>query len=114
MDGAEQTVRDIRRRTRKRYSAEEKIRIVLAGLQGENSIAGDLAEWLNDKGIRHIRGAPNDPQTHGKIEGYHESLGNLTPTDVFFGRDQAIIERRRRIKEATIRARRLARQNQAA
>jgi transposase len=37
--GAEQTVRDIRRRTRKQYSAEEKIRIVLAGLRGEDSIA---------------------------------------------------------------------------
>jgi transposase len=32
-------VRDIRRRTRKQYSAEEKIRIVLAGLRGEDSIA---------------------------------------------------------------------------
>ena len=37
--GAEQTVRDIRRRTRKQYSAEEKIRIVLSGLRGEDSIA---------------------------------------------------------------------------
>jgi len=36
---AEATVRDIRRRTRKQYSAEEKIRIVLAGLRGEDSIA---------------------------------------------------------------------------
>jgi hypothetical protein len=47
-------------------------------------------------------------------ERYHESLGNLTPGDVFFGRDQAIFENRRRIKEATFRARRLAHQNQAA
>ena len=36
---AEQTVRDIRRKTRKQYSAEEKIRIVLAGVRGEDSIA---------------------------------------------------------------------------
>lgn len=36
---AEETVRDIRRRTRKQYSAEEKIRIVLSGLRGEDSIA---------------------------------------------------------------------------
>ncbi len=35
----EKTVRDIRRRTRKKYSAEEKIRIVLEGLRGEESIA---------------------------------------------------------------------------
>jgi len=36
---AEKVVRDIRRRTRKQYSAEEKIRIVLDGLRGEDSIA---------------------------------------------------------------------------
>ena len=35
----EKTVRDIRRHTRKKYSAEEKIRIVLEGLRGEESIA---------------------------------------------------------------------------
>ena len=36
---AEKAVRDIRRKTRKQYSAEEKIRIVLSGLRGEDSIA---------------------------------------------------------------------------
>ena len=36
---AEQVVRNIRCRTRKQYSAEEKIRIVLEGLRGEESIA---------------------------------------------------------------------------
>src|ERR1700741_2502061 len=36
---SERLVRDIRRATRKRYSAEEKIRIVLDGLRGEHSIA---------------------------------------------------------------------------
>ena len=35
---AEKTVRDIRRATRRNYSAEEKIRIVLEGLRGEESI----------------------------------------------------------------------------
>ena len=38
-DPAEKAVRDIRRKTRKQYSAEEKIRIVLSGLRGEESIA---------------------------------------------------------------------------
>ena len=37
---AERVVRDIRRATRKHHSAEEKIRIVLEGLRGEESIAG--------------------------------------------------------------------------
>lgn len=35
----ESVVRQIRRKTRRQYSAEEKIRIVLEGLQGETSIA---------------------------------------------------------------------------
>ena len=36
---AEKVVKDIRRATRKRHSSEEKIRIVLEGLRGEDSIA---------------------------------------------------------------------------
>ncbi len=36
---AERVVRGIRRRTRKQHSAEEKIRVVLEGLRGEESIA---------------------------------------------------------------------------
>jgi transposase len=35
----EATVREIRRRTRKKYSAEEKVRIVLEGLRGEEKVA---------------------------------------------------------------------------
>jgi len=38
-EAADRTVKDIRRQTRKRYSSEEKIRVVLAGLRGEDSIA---------------------------------------------------------------------------
>lgn len=38
-DAADRSIKDIRRKTRKRYSAEEKIRIVLAGLRGEETIA---------------------------------------------------------------------------
>src|SRR5271166_3989962 len=38
-DPVEKVVKDIRRATRKQYSAEEKIRIVLEGLRGEDSIA---------------------------------------------------------------------------
>ena len=36
---SEKVVKAIRRRTRRKYSAEEKIRIVLEGLRGEESIA---------------------------------------------------------------------------
>ena len=38
-ESAEKIVQDIRRKTRRRFSAEEKIRIVLEGLRGEESIA---------------------------------------------------------------------------
>ena len=116
---------------------------------GSSYIAGALADWLIDQGMAYIRGAPNHPQTQGKIERwhqtlknrillenyylpgdleasigtfverynhrrYHESLANLTPADVYFGRDRAIIDRRRKIKDLTIRKRRLAHQRQAA
>jgi len=38
-DPAEKAIRDIRRKTRRHYSSEGKIRIVLEGLRGEESIA---------------------------------------------------------------------------
>ena len=38
-DPTEKMVRDIRRKTRRKHSTEEKIRIVLEGLRGEESIA---------------------------------------------------------------------------
>ena len=38
-DAADKLVRGIKRKTRRHYSAEEKIRVVLTGLRGEESIA---------------------------------------------------------------------------
>lgn len=116
---------------------------------GSSYISGDLADWLEDHGMDHVRGAPNHPQTQGKIERwhqtlknrillenyylpgalekaigafiehynhqrYHESLGNLTPADVYFGRAETILRRRREIKEQTIRKRRLLHRKSAA
>lgn len=34
---------------------------------GASYIASELAKWLDDKGMDHVRGAPNHPQTQGKI-----------------------------------------------
>ena len=45
---------------------------------------------------------------------YHESLGNLTPADVYFGRGQTILLQREKIKRKTIALRRLQHQQQAA
>ena len=50
-DTAEKHVRDIRRATRKKYSTEDKIRIVLSGLRGEYSIA----ELCRREGIAESR-----------------------------------------------------------
>ena len=45
---------------------------------------------------------------------YHESLSNLTPADVYFGRGQTILLKRERIKRNTIQKRRLQHQKKAA
>ena len=45
---------------------------------------------------------------------YHESLGNLTPADVYFGRGQTILQTRERIKRDTINQRRLLHRKAAA
>jgi putative transposase len=116
---------------------------------GSSYISGELAEWLDEEGMSHVRGAPYHPQTQGKIERwhqtlknrillenyylpgdleaqiaafidhynhrrYHESLDNLTPADVYFGRGQAILFERARIKRNTITQRRLLHQTIAA
>ncbi len=52
--------------------------------------------------------------SHYNHKRYHESLQNLTPADVYFGRGQAILEQRERIKQNTINERRLQYRRQAA
>ena len=43
---------------------------------GSSYISGDLVKWLGDQKMEHIRGAPRHPQTHGKIERWHQTLKN--------------------------------------
>ena len=109
---------------------------------GSSYISADLAEWLGNQDMKHVRGAPYHPQTQGKIERwhqtlknrillenyflpgdlearigafiehynhqrYHESLGNVTPADAYFGRATQILAERERIKRQTIEHRRL-------
>ena len=41
---------------------------------GPSYVASDLAEWLEEHGMRHTRGKPYHPMTQGKIERWHLSL----------------------------------------
>jgi transposase InsO family protein len=41
---------------------------------GPSYVANDLAEWLDEQGMRHTRGKPYHPMTQGKIERWHLSL----------------------------------------
>jgi putative transposase len=43
---------------------------------GSSYISGDLAEWLDQQRMTHVRGAPYHPQTQGKIERWHQTLKN--------------------------------------
>ena len=43
---------------------------------GSSYISSDLAEWLKDRSIVHVRGALCHPQTQGKIERWHQTLKN--------------------------------------
>ena len=45
---------------------------------GPSYVSSELGEWLEDNGIRHIRGRPYHPMTQGKIERYHRSHLNRT------------------------------------
>ena len=157
---------------------------------GSSYVSGELAEWLQDKGMKHSRGAPyhllpgrrlrsNLPRgpkpkarslsahccaipcraverwhqtlknrssgetphwglscsilmlenyvlpgdleaqieafvDHYNHQRYHESLNNVTPSDVYFGRDKAILRQRERIKRKTLETRRLHHRQRAA
>lgn len=108
---------------------------------GSCFISQQLADFLEQEGMPHIRGRPYHPQTQGKIERYHrtmknviklehyyfpcqlrqriqefvdyynnhryhESLQNLTPADVYFGRAKQILKKRKQTKQRTMAERR--------
>jgi putative transposase len=51
---------------------------------GSAFIAEPLAKYLASKHMSHIRGAPYDPQTQGKIERYHRSMKSVVKLDNFY------------------------------
>ncbi len=51
---------------------------------GASYISSELAEWLDDNGMDHVRGAPYHPQTQGKIERWHQTLKNRILLENYF------------------------------
>jgi putative transposase len=51
---------------------------------GSSYVAADLAKWLGDRSIKHIRGAPYHPMTQGKIERWHQTLKNRILLENYF------------------------------
>jgi transposase InsO family protein len=49
-------------------------RLRLLSDNGPSYVSSELGEWLENKGIRHIRGRAYHPMTQGKIERYHRSM----------------------------------------
>lgn len=47
-------------------------------------ISSDMAEYIKEKGMSHVRGRPNHPQTQGKIERYHRSMKNIVKLENYF------------------------------
>ena len=87
---AGQHVREIRRATRKRYSAEEKIRIVLSGLRGEYAIAElcrreGIAESLYyawskeflEAGKKRLAGDTERQASSGEVKGLRREMSDL-------------------------------------
>jgi putative transposase len=85
---------------------------------------GKIERWhqtLKNRILLENYHLPGDPEVqieafvdHYNHLRYHESLGNLTPADVYFGRGQTILIERERIKRQTIATRRLLHRRQAA
>ena len=63
-DPAEKVVRDIRRKTRRKHSTEEKIRIVLEGPRGEESIAESLYYSWSKEFLETIVSMDQKPVMH--------------------------------------------------
>src|SRR5262249_27704724 len=51
---------------------------------GSSYIAADLAKWLDDQNMEHVRGAPYHPMTQGKIERWHQTLKNRIPLENYY------------------------------
>ena len=80
-DPAEKVVRDIRRKTRRKHSTEEKIRIVLEGLRGGESIAESLeysgATKFLEAGKKRLAGDTARPATSNEVKALRAEARDL-------------------------------------
>ena len=90
LETVEKHVKDIRRKTRRKFSAEEKIRIVLEGLRGEYSIAelsrregiaqGLYYTWSKEfleAGKKRLSGDTERQATAGEVTGLKREMRDL-------------------------------------
>jgi putative transposase len=106
------------------------VRHIICYLAGDACIAeraqtqGKIERWhqtLKNRILLENYFLPGDLEAHVEAfvdhynhQRYHESLNNVTPSDVYFGRAQAILKKRERIKHKTLEMRRLQHRKHAA
>jgi transposase InsO family protein len=55
---------------------------------GSCYISNELADYMDDMNMKHVRGRPLHPQIQGKIERYHRSMKNVVKLDNYFSPGQ--------------------------
>ena len=72
------------------------------------SMTSRATSWLEDNGIKHIRGRPYHPMTQGKIERYHRSMKNRILLENYYlpGQLEHSIESRRVLQQLAMAGRR--------
>ncbi len=99
----EKLVRDIRRKTRRKHSTEKKIRIVLEGLRGEESIAESLYySWSKDfleARKKHLVGDTARQATSNKVKALPAEARDLVEREIgrpvtWIGAAPDLLERR--------------------
>ena len=112
----ENYIKEIRRNTRRIFSSEQKIQIVMEALRAEMSVAelcrkysineSQFYKWNKEfleAGKKRLSEAALQKFVNRyNNERYHESLNNLTPADIYFGRGEMILKERQKLKKIAI------------
>lgn len=72
-----------------RYHRSLQTQVKLITWQSPSELEGEIASFIN----------------HYNTSRYHESLGNVNPDDVYYGRREAIIQKRKEVKVRTLKRR---------